>query len=137
MAIRKTTQQFISKAKNIHGDKYDYSLVEYITSRIKVNIICRIHGEFEQLPRLHLSGNGCNACGIESQKHKMSYSLEQFISKSKHIHNNKYDYSLVTEYVNGETKIPIICTSHGMWYQKPSLHLKGLTTSLKYSTGTP
>ena len=58
-----TTQQFIEKAKKIHGDKYDYSKVEYINSRTKVCIICPIHGEFWQTPDKHLNRKqGCNEC---------------------------------------------------------------------------
>ena len=45
-----TTKKFIDKAKNIHKDKYDYSLVEYINSKTKVKIICKEHTVFEQKP---------------------------------------------------------------------------------------
>lgn len=57
-----TTQQFIEKAKKVHGDRYDYSLVKYISSHDKVKIICKIHGVFEQEPNNHLRGCGCPLC---------------------------------------------------------------------------
>lgn len=40
--------KFIEKAIKRHGGNYDYSLVNYINSRTKVQIICKIHGIFEQ-----------------------------------------------------------------------------------------
>jgi hypothetical protein len=56
------TQVFITKAKAIHGDLYNYSLVDYINSKTKVKIICSKHGVFEQTPSDHLGGHGCKAC---------------------------------------------------------------------------
>ena len=62
-SVRKTTEQFIEDAKAIHGDKYDYSRVDYKTNKAKVCIVCPIHGEFWQTPNDHLSGHGCKHCG--------------------------------------------------------------------------
>ncbi len=67
-SVRKTKEQFIADAKAIHGDKYDYSKVEYITSAIKVCIICPIHGEFWQTPSKHLSNRGCPKCKASKQR---------------------------------------------------------------------
>lgn len=41
-----TANEFIKQARNVHGDKYDYSKVEYVNSKTKICIICPIHGEF-------------------------------------------------------------------------------------------
>ena len=60
-----TKEDFINKANIIHNNKYDYSKVKYINSRTKICIICPIHGEFWQIPNLHLRGNGCFKCGRE------------------------------------------------------------------------
>lgn len=57
-----TTDEFIKKAREVHGDKYDYSKVEYVDSRTKVCIICQIHGEFWKLPKALLIGKGCPLC---------------------------------------------------------------------------
>ena len=82
-----TTQTFIEKAKLIHGDdKYDYSKVYYKTARENVIIICRIHGEFEQTPALHLCGSGCQACGIIKMKDKQTKTLGAFINEAQKIH---------------------------------------------------
>ncbi len=61
-ANRSTTEEFIRKAIIEHGDVYDYSLVEYIATHTKVDIICKKHGKFSQKPNTHLSGHGCNRC---------------------------------------------------------------------------
>lgn len=62
-SVRKTTEQFIAEARLIHGDKYDYSKVEYKTANDKVCIICPIHGEFWQRPYAHLNfKQGCRKC---------------------------------------------------------------------------
>lgn len=112
------TKEFIERAKKIHGNKYDYSKVEYKNINTKVKIICPIHGEFEQLPKSHLDGHGCRLCS------NGTLSKEQFIKKAREIHGDKYDYSQV-EYVNNKTKVAIICPEHGVFMQVPYLHLKG------------
>ncbi|MBR6517537.1 MAG: hypothetical protein IKT40_11955 [Bacilli bacterium] len=114
-----TLKNFIDRAKLIHGDKYDYSKVEYINNNTKVCIICPTHGEFWQSPKSHLKGYGCKECnGIRI------LTTERFIEESKLIHGNKYDYSKV-EYVNYNTKVCIICPIHGEFWQLPHSHLKG------------
>ena len=107
--------QFIKKAKLIHGDKYNYSNVEYIESKLKIKIICPVHGEFEQRASGHLTGYGCSKCSQDKQK----LSIFEFIKKAKLIHGDKFDYS------NYDTKIKIICPVHGEFEQTPSNHLKG------------
>ena len=60
-----TTEEFIKKAREVHRDKYDYSKVEYVNSKVKVTIICPEHGEFSQFPQKHLLGQGCPNCGLK------------------------------------------------------------------------
>ena len=108
---------FIEKSKEIHGDKYDYSLVQYVNINSKVNIICHIHGIFSQTPNGHVNGKGCLMC---SGKNKLN--TEDFIEKSKEIHGDKYDYSLVV-YNNTGEKVKIICPIHGVFEQKPNSHI--------------
>ena len=59
-----TTDQFIKKSRKIHGRKYNYSKSNYIGNQDKVIIICKKHGEFEQIPYNHWYGCGCPKCGI-------------------------------------------------------------------------
>jgi Zn ribbon nucleic-acid-binding protein len=61
-SLLKNKEIFISEAKNIHGEKYEYYSVKYLGSRKKVTIICPKHGEFEQIPDSHLRGRGCPKC---------------------------------------------------------------------------
>ena len=114
-----TANEFIKQARNVHGDKYDYSKVEYVNSKTKICIICPIHGEFWQTPFSHLSGRGCIFC---SGKYKKT--SEDFKQNAKKIHGDKYDYSKV-EYVNNKTNICIICPIHGEFWQTPDNHLHG------------
>lgn len=116
--------EFQEKSKIIHGNKYEYDLVDYQNNRKKVIIVCKKHGQFRQLPSSHLAGNGCRKCGSESTAKQQSNTKEIFIEKSKKIHKDKYDYTLV-EYINQKNKVKIICKSHGLFEQLPNNHLKG------------
>ena len=60
---KRDTESFIKKAKEVHGDRYDYSKTVYVNKRTKVVITCPIHGDFEQLANNHLRGQGCPLCG--------------------------------------------------------------------------
>ena len=62
---RKTTEKFVKQAKEIHGDKFDYSQVEYKNSKTSVKIICnKCRREFTHTPAYHLSASGieCRFC---------------------------------------------------------------------------
>ena len=125
----KIINNFFSKAKEVHGDKYDYSKVNYVKSSEKVCIICPEHGEFWQTPNSHLSGVGCPKCGVKQRASNTCMTFKDFIKKANEKHGDKYDYSEV-EYVNSKTKIKVIChekdengIEHGPFYVEPSLHL--------------
>jgi hypothetical protein len=119
MSKKITTLDFIKMSKHIHGIKYDYSLVNYTKSELKVKIICPIHGIFEQTPHNHLRNNNCPKCSSTIAK-----TTENFINNSIKMHGNKYDYSLV-DYINNTTKVKIICGEHGVYHQSPNVHLRG------------
>lgn len=115
-----TIEEFIKKAKEVHSDKYNYSLVNYINNAERVKIICPEHGVFFQEPRKHINrGQGCPVCALNNK----SFSLEEFIEKAKEVHDNKYDYSLV-KYANTNSLIKIICPIHGVFEQTPGNHLR-------------
>jgi hypothetical protein len=120
----KSLDNFIIQTKNIHGDKYDYSKVEYYKSRDKIIIICKLHGEFEQTPNSHLQGNGCKKCSTEYISNLHRSNITNFINDAKKIHGDKYDYSKVN-YINCKTNIIIICKQHGEFEQIPQGHLSG------------
>lgn len=126
-----STEEFIKKAKKIHGSKYDYSKVNYENTKTSVCIICPEHGKFWQSPNTHLSGCGCPECFKNRQKHFMKKRYEpnnettiNFIEKAASVHKNKYDYSK-TNYINSSKKVCIICPKHGEFWQTPNNHLSG------------
>lgn len=111
-------KKFIEKAKQIHGDKYDYSAVKYTNMRAKVKIICIVHGEFLQKPSSHIhQKNGCYRC-------KKISNIEDFVYRAHLIHDNKYDYtkSIYSRTIN---KLEILCDKHGSFWQSATSHLKG------------
>ena len=124
MGLNFTTGIFIKRAKEIHGDKYDYSLVDYVNAKTKVEIICPMHGKFEQIPYNHLSGKGCKECGHIENGRNRSITFEKFLKKAKVVHGDKYDYSK-SKVENYRTKIEIICKIHGSFFQTPNNHLSG------------
>jgi len=121
---RSNSDTFIKKSIEIHGDTYDYSKVNYINSKLKVIVICKKHGGFEQLPTDHLQKKGCNKCAMENNGNNRRSNNEEFIKKSTGIHGDKYDYTKV-EYKNALEKIIIICKKHGDFEQRPNSHLRG------------
>ena len=121
---RKTKDEFIKEANDIHKGKYDYSKTEYKNAHTKICIICPQHGEFYQTPTNHLNGNGCPICKGVKLSDLFSTDIVEFKNKVNNIHNKKYDYSKV-KYKNNFTPIEIICPQHGPFYQLPHNHLQG------------
>lgn len=113
-----TTENFIQRAKEVHGDRYDYSKAIYINQTTPITIICSEHGEFLQAPVSHWGGANCHKCSGTFMN------TEYFKEKAAKIHNNKYDYSK-TIYVHNKHKMTIICPVHGEWQQDSSNHLQG------------
>ena len=116
-----TSNEFEQHAKEIHGDKYDYSKVEYVNNSTKVCIICPEHGEFWQTASEHLRGHGCPKCGLKTIAEKKLLTTEEFIKRSKKIHSDEYDYSKV-HYIDYYRKVEIICPKHGEFWQTPYTH---------------
>ena len=118
------TKKFIENAIKIHGNLYDYSLTNYISAINKVDIICPIHGIFQQRASSHLDGFGCPRCSYEKMGKNNISTTQEFIEKANQIHNNKYDYTL-TNYINNKFKVKIICPIHGEFEQTPHAHKRG------------
>ena len=115
---RKNTKWFVEKAKELYGDKYDYSKANYIHSMSGICITCLIHGDFWTTPNRFLNGHGCPKCvGLNK-------TTEEFIEAAKQLHGDKYDYSKV-DYQGSTTKVTIICPKHGEFLQLPTHHLQG------------
>ena len=124
--ITSNTEEFVKKARAIHGDRYDFSQVEYSTAVEKVPVICKEHGVFWMTPQNILAGHGCPECAGNIQ-----LDTAEFIKRSNEIHDGIYDYSK-TVYVNNHEKVCIIChrknrygREHGEFWQNPASHMKG------------
>jgi very-short-patch-repair endonuclease len=116
-----TINYFLFKSKELHGDKYDYSLIESIKGNSdKVEIICKEHGIFEQRISNHINlGDGCPKCvGVGK------WNTELLISEFKKVHNNIFDYSKV-DFESVNKKVEIICKEHGSFFQNIYKHFKG------------
>ena len=116
---KSTTQEFVKKARAIYGNKYDYSKVDYKGNKEKVCIICPEHGEFWVRPYSHLKGHGCPFCSGMAR-----ITLQMFIERCSHKHNNKYDYSKV-QFDSLDDFIIISCPEHGEFWQRAKVHYRG------------
>lgn len=121
-----TFQEFLKLAKEKFGDKYDYSKANYENyQKTPITIVCPIHGEFQTIPRTHITSiTGCPKCGREKANESESSNTEEFIKRASKVHYNKYDYSKV-EYIRNSEKVCIICPRHGEFWQTPANHLQG------------
>ena len=115
-----TKEKFIERANIAHSGKYDYSNVHFVNLHDKIEIICPIHGKFEQCVQTHLNGHGCPQCAIDDTK----LTKDEFVKRASEIHNNKYNYEMAQ--VNGyKQTVEIICPQHGGFRQTIESHLKG------------
>lgn len=120
---RKTTSQFVKEAQKVHGDKYDYSEVEYVNTHTPIRIKCKqCSVVFLQSPANHLVGRGCPRCS-KKQTHKR-VNQEMFIARARAVHGDKYDYSK-TDYQDMRSKVLIVCPVHGEFWQRAQSHLLG------------
>lgn len=138
MGISLSQEECIRRFKTMHLNRYDYSLVVYKSSIIKVDIICKDHGVFSQSPDNHYKGKGCPKCGVIKNSKSRAKTHASFIEECIKVHNNKYDYSL-SKYVNDKEKVIVSCRVHGDFLITPNNHQKGkgckecgkITSSLK------
>jgi len=124
MPNKLTTEEFIEKARKVHGDKYDYSKVEYKGSQIKVCIICPKHGEFWQMPTNHLMGQGCYKCSKISMANKQRISEDDMRERLSNIFGDLYDLSKLN-YKDYKHKVTLVCKEHGEFSLMPSNLMKG------------
>lgn len=120
--LKLTNDILISRFVKAHGDKYNYSLVDYKGSNEYIKIICPVHGEFEQKSHDHMKGIGCSKCAwCIPARNKLTQ--VEFIKRANLVHFYLYDYSLV-EYKDDSTKVKIICKHHGIFEQQPLTHVR-------------
>lgn len=124
MPSKLTTQEFIRRANILHDSYYNYSKVDYQHGRIKITIICPVHGDFSQDPNTHLEGKGCQKCKAVKTAKALSYTTDDFVKKAITVHGDKYDYSNVS-YSGSTNKVTIRCFKHGLYDQPAYRHLRG------------
>lgn len=114
-----TTEEFIQKAKQVHGERYAYSDIEYVSTHRKVKIICPLHGEFYQEPSSHLQGHGCPKCAdIENGKKRRKWTNEKCREEAQ-------KYKTKTEFQRGNSGAYLFARKNGLlatfdWF----LHVK-------------
>jgi hypothetical protein len=134
---KKTTEQFIQDAQEIHKDEngnpiYLYTKTKYNINTEHVTITCRIHGDFQQTPKNHLQSRGCSECGkikVKNQVQSTTSTTAEFIEKAIQVHHDEngnplYIYDEV-EYVNSKTDVTIKCKQGHTFIQESSKHLQG------------
>ena len=122
-----TQKEVLKRFKKVHGDEYDYSLVDFVNTDTKISIVCKKdgHGVFEQTPYKHFIGRGCPKCGNIKKGNSQRKSTEDFIIEAKEVHPDKnYGYQKV-DYKGDREKVIIICPMHGEFNQSPTSHLRG------------
>ena len=120
---RNSTAQFIFEAQSIHGDKYDYSEVEYVNTHVPVKIRCLECGSvFLHEPSSHFVGHGCPKCNKKQTQRRVDQAT--FIARAKKMHGDKYNYSKVV-YRDTRSKVKTVCPHHGVFWQRAQSHLLG------------
>jgi Zn finger protein HypA/HybF involved in hydrogenase expression len=120
----KSRYEVINEFISIHGDKYNYDLVEYINNVTPITLFCKTHGEFQITPHKHKAGGICPQCSKESSYFSRTKTTLKFIEEANEIHNFKYDYSK-SVYTFSLSKLIITCSHHGDFEQKASDHVFG------------
>lgn len=105
-----TFEQFTVKAKEIHGDTYEYSKLELVNGKSVATIVCKIHGEFTQGAAQHLMGQGCKVCGNIRSAKKRTLDTAEFIARARETHGDTYDYNVEE---STPTHLSVTCRKHG------------------------
>lgn len=127
-----TSVEFIARATNVHGARYNYNAVVYVNSQQKVTIGCVEHGIFEQTPSAHLRGQGCKQCYLVEKAQQVT--TADFITRSVNRHGHRYDYSK-SIYIGSSKKIEIVCPTHGSFWQLAGQHMLGQSCAKCYHDG--
>lgn len=122
---RGNLQTFLEKAKEVHGDKFDYFKSVYTLSNKNLEVICKTHGSFFTSPSNHLAGNDCPRCSQEKKNAAKRSNTTEFLEKCEKVWQDRYDYSKATYGKNNEEKVEIVCETHGSFFAKPANFLAG------------
>ena len=117
---RLSTEDYIVRAKLIHGNRYSYDVVEYKGQKIKIKIGCYKHGIFETRARNHLGGANCSKCVVDNRR----LTLKDFIYRGIEIHGDRFNYDEAV-YLGYDTKLKLICNNSHIIWQTSCSHFKG------------
>lgn len=121
---RRPVDDFIEAATTLHGGRYSYTLVDFVDMKTKVTVTCLAHGQWAVRPLSHLRGDGCPNCGKRSASEKTRQSGNEFVTRARAVHGERYGYTYV-HYTRSSEKVQIECPSHGPFWQTPNNHLNG------------
>lgn len=124
---RYDTESYVRKAKEIHGENYQYHFTKYVDAATPVTVTCLKHGNFETKASSHVGKRkqGCRKCSDERAADSNRYSLEDFVNKANEVHTaHEYDYSKVV-YESAHKKVQIGCPHHDFFWMAPAMHLQG------------
>lgn len=120
MTRKDTVEDFIAKARVVHGDRYDYARVVYVNNTTRILVGCKTHGFFSVIPSSHSSGKHCIKC-----QGKFPLDRATFVLKASELHKNEYSYENVGEIFGNKTKVSVTCKLHGGFPISPNNHLSG------------
>lgn len=127
----KGRDEFIRQAAALHGNRYDYSCVDYVSNSIPVTIICPEHGEFKQRPSTHIrpgavgGAAGCRKCLSRARTLSQLEDVSTLESRFRDKHGLTYTRYNLTEYAGMKTRVSILCPTHGWFKQRAEIHLRG------------
>ena len=133
-----TTEVFIQRSRDAHGEMYDYGKTEYVHSHQPLLVTCSIHGDFSVSPSNHtrkINPQGCGSCAKEgtikrNRERKLSWANVR--ERIDGVHGNRYDY--VEQYCGYHDKLTIFCDEHGSFNQSLSNHRIVYQMGIKYCT---
>lgn len=121
-SLRWTTDKFIERAREIHGDTYDYSLTQYKGQTEKVVVICKVHGPVEMYPSWHTyHKGGCARCNFDSVRRTIPELIDDF----RAVHGDTYIYDRIVEYKNSQDIVTVVCKQHGAFDVVARIHQSG------------
>ena len=116
--------EVIRRFKDAHGDTYDYSKVEYTTIDVPVTIVCPEHGDFKQIPQVHMTGAGCFLCSLKVKPQCQPKPFSHFLEKARNEHGDTYEYD-EGSYSGMSGTIRITCKVHGVFVKSCFDHIYG------------
>lgn len=111
LLLRGSFEDFLKKAKDIHGEKYSYNQDSFRGMRKKTKITCSAHGEFYQTAIEHVAGSGCKLCSFQATSERQKIDRETLLKRLHSINNRKYEFN-ISNYETLHSTIEVFCLEH-------------------------